>query len=174
VFKQSPNSSLYLPWRYLGKGTFGCTVEVLAKAKKEERYVQKVVNTFHLAEDYLFLNQSLFRELNSSVNFIHVRAIKMEGGKMYILMQRFGGGDLYSFMKRNAKEIDEGFVRELTVSVVLVLEKIHAKGVIYRNLRPENILFVNGDGVFEFSELLFAIGGERCTSYYGAATYTAP
>jgi serine/threonine protein kinase len=56
----------------------------------------------------------------------------------------------------------------------LLLEKIHAKNVIYRSLRPENILFTGKEGEFELSELMFCICGEKATTYYGAATYTPP
>jgi serine/threonine protein kinase len=53
---------------------------------------------------------------------------------------------MYTYMKKFQKFIDYSVLKELSIRLVLILEKIHSKNIIYRSLRPENILFVDNEG----------------------------
>lgn len=71
----------------------------------------------------------------------------------YFVMEYASGGDVYSFLNSSAcpgkvneyKKLGEEAPRFILATVVLALEELHRKSIMYRDLKPENVLvFENG------------------------------
>lgn len=59
--------------------------------------------------------------------------------KLYLVMEFLEGGELFMLLEREQclSEEDSGFY---AAEIVIALEHLHAHGVIYRDLKPENVM----------------------------------
>lgn len=58
---------------------------------------------------------------------------------VYFLMEPVLGGDVFSMMSRK-KFLEEPAARFMTACVVEALEHLHGLDIIYRDLKPENLM----------------------------------
>lgn len=63
---------------------------------------------------------------------------------LYLVMDFMQGGELF-YLLRKAYKFNEEFTRFYVAEIILALEYLHSKGIIYRDLKPENVL-LNNDG----------------------------
>jgi serine/threonine protein kinase len=61
------------------------------------------------------------------------------GNKLYLVLDYCPGGELFFHLSRY-KRFPEGVVRFYSAQLVLALKHLHDGGVIYRDIKPENIL----------------------------------
>ena len=62
-----------------------------------------------------------------------------DGETLYLLMELLLGGDLFS-MLRSAKRFQEPVAAFYSGAVVVMFEYLHDRKVVYRDLRPENLM----------------------------------
>ncbi|OSX76783.1 hypothetical protein BU14_0176s0025 [Porphyra umbilicalis] len=60
--------------------------------------------------------------------------------KLYLCTDYVAGGDLYAFLRRRGRSLGEGAARFVLAELVLGLQHLHAAGVLYRDVKLENIL----------------------------------
>jgi len=60
--------------------------------------------------------------------------------RLYLVTEYCAGGDLFEYMKTRRRPLPERIARRVLAQVILALEHIHSLGVIYRDLKLENIL----------------------------------
>ena len=48
-----------------------------------------------------------------------------------------GGMDLYDFLDKHPKELDESLIRKIVHQSALVLDHCHGRGVVHRDIKPE-------------------------------------
>ena len=48
-----------------------------------------------------------------------------------------GGMDLYDFLDKHPKELDEPLIRKIVHQSALVLDHCHGRGVVHRDIKPE-------------------------------------
>lgn len=59
--------------------------------------------------------------------------------KLYLVMEYLPGGDLYSLL-RNVGSLPENDACKYAADIVLALECLHSKGILHRDLKPDNLL----------------------------------
>jgi serine/threonine protein kinase len=59
--------------------------------------------------------------------------------KLYLVLQYVGGGELFTHMARE-RMMNEDWTCFIAAELVLALEHLHGLGIIYRDLKPENVL----------------------------------
>jgi len=59
--------------------------------------------------------------------------------KLFFLMHYKRGGELFEHLKA-ARRFDETRVKFYAAEIILALEYLHSKNIIYRDLKPENVL----------------------------------
>lgn len=96
--------------------------------------------------------------------------------KLYLIMDFINGGELFYHLKRE-RRFDEDRVRFYAAECVLAIEHLHNNGIIYRDLKPENVL-VGADGhikLTDFGLSKLGVSPEGFTySFCGTPEYVSP
>ena len=95
---------------------------------------------------------------------------------LYLVMEFVGGGDLFALIGQQER-FPEEWVRIYMAEIALALEHVHAEKIIYRDLKPENVM-VAMDGHLKLTDFGFAKrmqkGAVTCGSRVGTPEYMAP
>lgn len=138
----------------LGCGDIGSVY--LAELRGSNSYfAMKVMDTGSLATRKKLLRAQTEREILQSLDhpFLPSLYTHFETDKFSCLVMEFcSGGDLHTLRQRQAgKHFTEMAARFYAAEVLLSLEYLHMMGVIYRDLKPENVL-VREDGHIMLSD----------------------
>lgn len=92
-------------------------------------------------------------------------------------MEYLSKGDIYFYLKKKEVKFNEDVIRELVAEIVYGVEVLHSYGIIYRELKPENILVTNDGHVkltdYGLSKMLVE-DKTLTTTFIGALEYMAP
>lgn len=94
--------------------------------------------------------------------------------KLYLVMEYVSGGDLYSLLVR--RKLTQSEARFYAAEIVDALFYLHSQGVVYRDLKPENVLLA-ATGHIKLADFGCAKrlkSGERTNSICGTPDYLAP
>ena len=95
--------------------------------------------------------------------------------KLYILQEWMPGGELFRHMQRE-DVLTEDVARFYTACVVVALEYLHSSNILYRDLKPENLL-MDSSGYVKLADFGFSkqmTPGQRTYTICGTPTYQAP
>jgi len=94
--------------------------------------------------------------------------------RLYMLFEYVAGGELFSHL-RTVGTLRESAARFFAGEIVLALEYLHGLGIIYRDLKPENLLLTSA-GHIKITDFGFAklVNSERTFSLCGTPDYLAP
>ncbi len=98
----------------------------------------------------------------------------LDSGKAYIVEEWIEGKTLESIC---GKGLPEEKIREITIQLVDALDYIHKKGVVYRDLKPQNIMITRDGGIklIDFGIARFYKAGKRKdTVLAGTPGYAPP
>lgn len=92
---------------------------------------------------------------------------------LYFLSEYINGGELFYLIRKN-KRFASDKIRFYSSQILLTLEHLHSLGVIYRDLKPENVL-IDKKGYLKLTDFSFAkkIEGKTYT-LCGTPEYMAP
>mmetsp|Transcript_62086 Transcript_62086/g.196319 ORF Transcript_62086/g.196319 Transcript_62086/m.196319 type:complete len:340 (+) Transcript_62086:237-1256(+) len=131
----------------LGRGSFGIVFK--AKGKDDDKtYAVKCVQKSAMTDDD---REDLFREvkimglLGNSLNIVYLYDAYEDEQNYYLVMEYCSGGQLFSRVKRFNRRYNEARVASLMRSILQVCAQCHSKNIIYRDVKPENFLFLNDD-----------------------------
>lgn len=161
--------------RTLGTGSFGRVL--LVKEKTSAKYyalkVLQKAKVVKLKQVEHTLNE---KNILASVNFpflVNLVSSFKDNASVYMVLDYAVGGELFSHLRR-AGRFNESRSRFYGAQIVLALEYLHNLSIIYRDLKPENLLFDN-KGYLKITDFGFAkhIDG-RTWTLCGTPEYLAP
>lgn len=168
----------------LGKGSFG-KVALVRKKDTGEHYAMKVIQKQHV------LNRGRVRDLFSERSVMrrmrHPFITRLEytfqnEDKLFFVMQYMPGGDFDAFLKAIPDlKLSEEVARLYAGQVYLAVQYLHDNDVIYRDLKPENLLLdkkgyicLADFGLARDFQLDPALDNDRTCSFVGSPFYVAP
>ena len=94
--------------------------------------------------------------------------------RLYFLLEVSLGGELFTVL-RARQAFDEPTARFYAASVVLAFEYLHSRDIIYRDLKPENLMMTE-EGFLRVTDFGFAkvIPDGRTYTLCGTPDYLAP
>lgn len=139
----------------------------LKKMKKNEIQDQK--------QQQHILNEKKIMQNCSSPFIVELYQTFHDSKYLYMLMEPCLGGELWTVL-RNNKRFSDGTARFYVACVILAFDYLHAKGVIYRDLKPENLL-LDSSGYIKLTDFGFAkqlAADEKAWTFCGTPEYVAP
>ena len=170
--------------RHVGKGASGRVYEVIDKTNGE-RLALKVIEkatVFESEDTYRHaMDERIVLQMIRDHPFILDMRYAFQNAKRLFLVTEFcGGGDLFEYMNRKVAPLDEETAKHVAAEVLLAIEHLHSLGVVYRDLKLENIL-IDDDGHtrladFGLTKVLKQDDGtlRRTRTFCGTREYVAP
>jgi len=160
----------------LGKGSFGHVYLVLDPVSGVTMAL-KCVSKRKIVE--LGQEQHIMSEKEVMSRLTHPFIIQLyetykDKKKLYFLMEVSLGGELFSLMK-SRRVLDETTTRFYTACVTLAFSYMHRKKIIYRDLKPENLL-MDSEGFLKMTDFGFAkyLPDDRTFTLCGTPDYLSP
>uniref|UniRef100_A0A146L0T9 Putative serine/threonine-protein kinase F31E3.2 n=1 Tax=Lygus hesperus TaxID=30085 RepID=A0A146L0T9_LYGHE len=170
----------YFPIREVANGSFGGRVFEATEKFTGQRVALKVIPKSKIISDNAVRQAKEEVEIGRMVGhhsfIIDPPAYWQNRRHLYIVTPWASGGDLYGLL-RNYGYLPEELVRIYIAQVAVALEFLHSTGVIYRDLKAENILLNGSDLSIRLSDFGLAKRlkrGGRTKTICGSRVYSAP
>ncbi|KXN90505.1 Protein kinase DC2 [Leucoagaricus sp. SymC.cos] len=163
----------------LGTGTFGHVLLVRHKSPQPEStqlFAMKVlrktkISMLHQVEHVKAERYILARVHHPFV--VDLFATFQDGLNIYMLMSYVPGGELFTHLRR-AQRFTSDVTRFYLSTIVLAIRYLHSFNIIYRDLKPENLL-LDSRGYLRLTDFGFAkVVDDRTWTLCGTPEYLAP
>jgi len=161
----------------LGRGAFGL-VTLEKDPSTGQRFALKTVSKKHIVLNELQKAVKYERQILTMIDspfIIRLHATFRDQNYLYFLFEPLLGGELHSRMCREPSRFrDPKVYRFVLGCIVCALEHLHDRNVVYRDLKPENVL-LDANGYVKLCDLGFAkfVLGQTMT-LCGTPEYMAP
>ena len=109
------------------------SLEVAALPGEEGRYFREALRSFRREAELL----SRFVDVPGIVRY---RDYVTENGTAYLVMDYIEGTNLRRYMRETGKTFSQDEALELMKPILLAVEAMHGKGVLHRDISPENLI----------------------------------
>ena len=161
----------------LGKGYFGTVFLVEMKSNKK-LYALKVINKLDIIKKNFFTGLKNEKKILGSVQnkfVVQLAYCFADDGHIFFAMDFKQGGELYYHL-RQKKRFEESVCRFYACQILLGLIYLHSKNIMYRDMKPENILLDRDGNVcladFGISKVIQK--GQKTSSFVGTPEYVSP
>ncbi|XP_067845119.1 ribosomal protein S6 kinase alpha-5-like [Heptranchias perlo] len=142
------------------------------KVLKKASIVQKAKTTEHIKTE-----RQVLEHIRQSPFLVTLHYAFQTDTKLHLILDYVNGGELFTHLYQR-EHFTEVEVRIYAGEIVLALEHLHKLGIIYRDIKLENIL-LDGDGHvvltdFGLSKEFIADENEKTYSFCGTIEYMAP
>eukprot|EP01006_Ploeotia_vitrea_P057019 TRINITY_DN68145_c10_g3_i3.p1 TRINITY_DN68145_c10_g3~~TRINITY_DN68145_c10_g3_i3.p1 ORF type:complete len:665 (+),score=89.14 TRINITY_DN68145_c10_g3_i3:110-2104(+) len=126
----------------LGRGAYGKVLKVKKTFGNGEVYAMKAMRKTHIIQRDMVCKTRAEREILQQIR--HPFIVKLHYAfqsttRLYLILDLLSGGDLFFHIKAE-KRLPLDRARLYTAQLVLALECVHEHDVVYRDLKPENVV----------------------------------
>ncbi|KAJ8398092.1 hypothetical protein AAFF_G00431690 [Aldrovandia affinis] len=161
----------------LGVGGFG-RVELVKVKNEDVTFALKCIKKRHIVdtrqEEHIHSERKILAEASSPFIVKLYRTFK-DDKYVYMLLEACLGGEIWSLL-RDRGSFDENTAKFCVGCVAEAFDYLHCNGVIYRDLKPENLM-LDAEGYIKLVDFGFAkkIGcGQKTWTFCGTPEYVAP
>ncbi|KAK7580356.1 hypothetical protein V9T40_000985 [Parthenolecanium corni] len=164
------------PIKTVGTGHFGRVVFALHKPSKKY-YALKILEKSKVINSNQLQHVKNEKKILQCVSFPFLVNLKFnfkDNANLYMALDFVPGGEMFSHLQ-TCRKFNESMARFYTAQVVLSFEYLHHLGIIYRDLKPENLL-LDSRGYLKITDFGFAkkIDHRRTWTRCGTTEYLAP
>ncbi|CAH1733382.1 unnamed protein product [Aphis gossypii] len=161
----------------IGRGSFAKVLMVELK-KNHKIYAMKVINKKLITENNnLVQTEKYVFETGSNYPFlVSLHSSFQTDSRLFFVMEFVHGGDLMNFMQKR-KRLPEEHARFYVAEIGLALNFLHTKGIIYRDLKLENVV-LDHEGHIKLTDYGMCKQGmkpgDTTFTFCGTPNYMAP
>lgn len=159
----------------LGTGSFGRVK--LAKHKASGKfYALKMLKKAEIIRlkqvDHCMSENSILGSIHHPFT-VNMEGFTQDDRYIYLILEYVPGGELFTYL-RGIGRFESGHAALYAGQITLIFEYLHARNIIYRDLKPENLLIAE-DGYLKLTDFGFAKVCEgRTYTLCGTPEYLAP
>jgi hypothetical protein len=164
--------------RVVGRGSYGKVLLVRKKDSGEVLAMKVLRKSVVVARNQVEHTQAE-RAILESIDhpfLCHLRYAFQTDSKLYLVLPYLRGGEVFHHLKQK-KRFDEPLARFYAAEIVLGLGHLHAVGIVYRDLKPENVL-LDAEGHVRLTDFglakVLAQPHETANTFCGTPEYLAP
>lgn len=161
----------------VGKGSFGKVVQV-RKISDGKVYAMKILKKEMVVKRKQYDHTLSERRILESINhpfIVSLRYAFQSELKLYMVFEFFNGGELYHYLSEGGRFTEER-ARFYCAEIILGLDYLHQRGIVYRDLKPENLI-LDSEGHIKITDFGLSkenVDGDSITSICGTPEYLAP
>ena len=161
----------------VGKGSFGKVVMV--RKKDDQRiYAMKILKKEMVLKRRQYEHTLSERRILENIDhpfIVSLRFAFQTEHKLYMVFDFFNGGELYHYLSEGGK-FGEERARFYAAEIISALDYLHQRGIVYRDLKPENLI-LDAQGHIRITDFGLSkenVEGDTITSICGTPEYLAP
>lgn len=168
----------FIIMKLIGKGAFG-KVYLTQHRTTKKLYAMKCIRKDVVIDQDFFESLKLEKDILYGVEhpfIVSMDYVFQNDFRIYFIMDFVRGGELFRHLTR-VKRFNEEQARFLIAQIALALGHLHKKNILYRDLKPENVLF-NDDGFLLLADFglakMTASKKDQSNSFCGTPEYLSP
>lgn len=172
---------------FLGKGAFGVVLLVKSKADNK-KYALKVISKNSIIDKNgkevkdtiasVIQEKLILSQIPPSPFIERFYGTAVDERNIYFIIESIDGGELHSQMYNelgSGLPMDENIAKFYLSNIIIMLEELHKEKIVYRDLKPENLVIDKETGYLKLIDFGFAKQVFRKTwTLCGTPIYTAP
>lgn len=179
---QTVRPSDFIPISPIGRGASG-KVFLVRDVRTGDRLALKVIPKQHVFRSSLtfqhVLNERLVLEAMSEEPFLVQLRYSFQSDKhLYLATEFYDGGDVFSLLQTNNGRLAERHACRLVAEVILALDALHKRRIVYRDLKPENVVLDGAGHIrladFGLAKILEPEESMLTQTICGTTAYAAP
>jgi len=176
--------SLFFIGRVVGAGSFGVVrecVEINSGKRYAIKSISKKPKRGPCTPRYLLKIRAeveIMQQLGFSLDAVNLREVFEDERAVHLVMDLCEGGALLE--RVSSKQYSEKYIARLSRSILRFVSQCHAKGIIYRDIKPDNFLFVTNDEDSQLKAIDFGLSirhwpsEPKLNSRSGTPAYMSP
>lgn len=164
------------PIRTVGTGSYGRVI-LVQHTPTDTPYALKILSKAKVVKKKQVEHALNERKILQAVSFpfiVQMPSSFKDNANLYMVLEYVKGGEIFSHLRRLHK-FSESLSQFYASQIVLILEYLHNLGIVYRDLKPENLL-IDAHGYIKLTDFGFAkkLKGSRTYTLCGTPEYLAP
>ena len=163
----------------LGTGTFG-RVKLVRHNRTQSMYAMKIMPKAQVVafkQTHNFLHEKNILAMCHHPFILRLHQTFKDANNLYLLLEMVQGGELFTFLhcsERSEEYVGNDHACFYASNVLLAFEYLHERSILYRDLKPENLL-IDHEGYIKVVDFGFAkIVQNRTFTLCGTPEYLAP
>lgn len=159
----------------IGTGTFG-SVRLVKHKHTQQYYAMKIIKKYDVIRmkqvEHIISEKNILSQVDHPFIVRLYRTFQDEN-YLFMIMEYVCGGELFSHLRRVGK-FPNDVAKFYAAEIILAMEYLHSKNIVYRDLKPENVLLDN-EGHVKITDFGFAKKVlDRTWTLCGTPEYLAP